>query len=905
MTVRGLNIFSVLGDWGMTIMKRTLLFTCLITCAIFAFHLSASAGFQTASPQSPVSPEVARIDQIIKENRALFAQSRFEEVFPKAEEALALSQQIGDKARQSRSIMQIGTAAFHTGRTDIAIERFKQAALLAEQVGDANLQSLSLNSAATLLTSAAAYEEALYFYNKSLALRRQLKDRRGEAYVLASISPLYRDTGDLTTGNQLLQDALQIVRELKANGKEDKMLEDHILQRIAWGEYLRGNYAAAVTSLQNIIASETERTSGAVKFEMREFLGLAYITIGDYEKAAAIFSELLEMSRNFKVIQGEARALGHLGWAQFHLGKPQEAVSLLSQAITLVRQAGNYLTEGEFLSQLAIIQRSLRQEEAAASSFHQAVAVVERDRSRSIPKETSKGGIVATNHWIFAGAIDLLISLKKEAEAFEIAEAYHARTFLDVLTESRIDLRRELTAAQKQREEAGFNRIATIQKELWNPALARERQLQLQKELQQAERELEAFQLELRRVVPRYASVSYPQLMKPERIAKELLDADTALIEFVLSDEKSFAWVIYQGKLSSITLPPRQEIDALVAEYRQTLSGKVSALTVNSAMAKTSGKSQQLYQKLFAPLEPHLESARKLIVIPDGVLLYLPFEALARERALPANQTAATEYLLERFAISYAPSASALALIKTMKKPAANTAKGVIAFGDPVYTQTKSENQDSLVASSPKTILKVQRERGFDFNQLPYTRTEVNAITSWFPATERRVLLGAEAREERVKSENLSQYRYVHFAAHGMIDEEYPARSGIVLSVTGNSKEDGALQLSEVMRLKLNADLVTLSACRTGLGKLLDGEGMIGLTRAFLYAGSSSVVVSLWNVNDMATATLMKAFYGNLKKGLAKDEALRQAKLELIKGQKRIWRHPYFWAPFVLIGERQ
>ena len=153
------------------------------------------------------------------------------------------------------------------------------------------------------------------------------------------------------------------------------------------------------------------------------------------------------------------------------------------------------------------------------------------------------------------------------------------------------------------------------------------------------------------------------------------------------------------------------------------------------------------------------------------------------------------------------------------------------------------------------------------------------------------------------KSEKLSLYKYLHFAAHGNVDEAHPARSGIVLSPLTDPKEDGTLQMNEIMQLKLNADLVTLSACRTGLGKLLHGEGMIGLTRAFIYAGANSVVVSLWNVNDVATASLMKSFYQNLQSGMPKAEALRQAKLELLTGEKRAWRHPYYWAPFVLIGE--
>jgi CHAT domain-containing protein len=233
--------------------------------------------------------------------------------------------------------------------------------------------------------------------------------------------------------------------------------------------------------------------------------------------------------------------------------------------------------------------------------------------------------------------------------------------------------------------------------------------------------------------------------------------------------------------------------------------------------------------------------------------------------------------------------------LRALRQNNATEAKGIIAFGDPIYGK-----DEAAMANGNAT------ERGYDFRQLPYTRAEVNEIAALFPPAERRVFLGAAAHEANVKAESLRDYRYVHFAAHALIDEERPARSGIVLSTqTGatESKEDGALQMSEVMRLKLNADLVTLSACRTGLGQLLKGEGMIGLTRAFLYAGSESVVVSLWNVNDIATASLMKVFYKNLKQGLAKDEALRQAKLKLIRGRQQAWRHPYYWSAFVVVGD--
>jgi len=154
-------------------------------------------------------------------------------------------------------------------------------------------------------------------------------------------------------------------------------------------------------------------------------------------------------------------------------------------------------------------------------------------------------------------------------------------------------------------------------------------------------------------------------------------------------------------------------------------------------------------------------------------------------------------------------------------------------------------------------------------------------------------------REEAVKGESLDRYRYIHFATHGILDEQHPARSGLALSAAAG-KEDGILQVNEIADLRLHADLVTLSACNTGLGELVSGEGMLGLVRAFLYAGASSVAVSLWNVNDAATAALMKDFYRGLSRGLQSDRALRRAKIELLHQDNAVWRHPHYWAAFEL-----
>ncbi|HBB94025.1 MAG TPA: hypothetical protein DC054_01425 [Blastocatellia bacterium] len=544
--------------------------------------------------------------------------------------------------------------------------------------------------------------------------------------------------------------------------------------------------------------------------------------------------------------------------------------------------------EATFLYYLAEANRLLGLNDDAMTIYRQPIDAVEQARTLSIPSEVSRAGIVSARHDVFAGTIDFMVSRHREAEAFEIAEAWHARALLDILTESRVDLTKDLSASQREQEDKLFARISSVQRELWSAGGRAAPEEELKMNLARAENELESFQLEMRRSNPRYAGVKYPRPQKAEEITARFSDDGTALIEFVLGDQKSFAWIVHGGRISSVVLPPRKQIEAVVSNYRAALNEHVSALTVKTSIASTDLLGSQLYETLFAPLESQLKGAHSVVIVPDGVLFYLPFESL-RRAAVASKKEADAPYLIERFAISYAPSATALRLIQDPKESTTG-ARGLVAYGDPIYTAVKFDSSSA------------QTGRGAELTSLPYTRDEVSAIASLFALADRHAYTGAEATEASVKSADLSHIRYLHFAAHGVIDEDNPMRSGIVLSRVAQSNEDGTLQMNEVVRLKLGAEVVTLSACRTGLGKVMNGEGVIGLTRAFQYAGAKDVVVSLWNVNDVATSELMKAFYQNLTRGLRKDEALRQAKLQFLHGARGTWKHPYFWAPFVLNG---
>ncbi len=874
-------------------MKRIVFLLCVL--ALVCLSLPRSAQLQVRRrPNLPPERTLAQStdsESLLKTAVRQLQNKHFALAYQSANQALNLSQQQGDKARQVRATNLLAIAAFHTGRTNEAIRLFKLAALTADEAGFDNLQTNALTRAGTLLMMSGRYADALFCFQQNLRIFRHRKDKAGEARALGQLGAVFAETGDFAQATLHLKQALMLSQTVA-----DRETEAAVLRRLTAVEKERGHLQEALQYGQQAQTLMAHLPRAFAHAELFFHLATIHAALHQQARATELFEQALAIIRPLRLPKPEALILGDYAATQLKSGNATAARNMAQQAIAMLQRSdGNKHLEANYLSTLAEAQRALGHANEAMNSYRAALTALEEARSLSIPTEISRAGIVASRQQVFAGAISLLLSQSKPEEAFEVAESYHARAFLDVLAETGLEATEELTPAQQEHEDQLFEQISGIQRQFWQresgqPELTAEQETQLKQKLAEAEGALQMYRLELRRADPRYASVKAPPTIGFARVATELLDKETALIEFVLGENRSYVWILQAGKLNAINLPPRKELESLVTAFHAASTAKVNSTTAAAAISKLKTQSQPLYETLFQPLEPHLTGVRKLIVVPDGALSYLPFETLVSK----SNRGAST-FLLERFAISYAPSASALVALRNFKTIPSQT-KGFIAFGDPVYTRPEPE------------IATPARERGFDFRQLPYTRTEVNEIAALFPTTERRVLLGADAEEAKVKTEPLNQYRYVHFATHALVNEEYPARSAIMLSApagdeTTDKKEDGALQMAEVMRLKLSADLITLSACRTGLGRLLHGEGIIGLTRSFLYAGAESVVVSLWNVNDIATASLMKSFYKNLKQGMGKDEALRQAKLELLRSQQPAWRHPYYWAPFVLVGE--
>jgi CHAT domain-containing protein len=414
---------------------------------------------------------------------------------------------------------------------------------------------------------------------------------------------------------------------------------------------------------------------------------------------------------------------------------------------------------------------------------------------------------------------------------------------------------------------------------------------QIRKKQTELDHQYQDLIIEIRNTNPMYAEVQYPQPLKLVQ-AQALLDDDSVLLEYFLGSGGSSLFVVSKNDVAVFPIKKSDDLSKLVTELRNVI---MKPDPIYDASEKTYSKYTTLAATLYAdtlkPAEPVLKTKSKVFIAPDGALSYLPFESLLTQK-VSASKIDFTKlpYFARDHEIDYIPSISVLASIAKNKHQDSSGQMQLLAFADPSLKGARPGNDRSVRSWAGK------------LTQLPHAREEVKGISQFYPQNEVTVVTGNDASESKLKQMKLDSYKRLHFASHGLIDEEKPEYSALVLTA-GDETEDGFLTMREVFDLKLNADLVVLSACKSGLGKEIRGEGITGISRAFLCAGTPSVLVSLWDVYDLSTADLMTSFYKNMEtKNLSKAAALRAARLEMIHNPK--YSHPYYWAPFVLIGQR-
>jgi CHAT domain-containing protein/Tfp pilus assembly protein PilF len=864
------------------------------------------------------------------------------------QQAPPLFEAVADRKAQAWTLVEIGAGLNFLGEKRQSLDILDRALTLLREIGQRSYEAYTLSVISSVLATPGARRQAIAYREQALAIYKSLGDRRGEAISLNAIGINYENMGEKQKALEYMHQALPIFRA-EGDGQSEAQVSYMLgmvynsinereraveffnqalalrkkighrggpaLQHNDFGNIYLGlrDYQQALAHYQQSLALFQERKELSDVARILRNIGLTYDEMGEAPKAAEYFKRAAPLFRLGPDRQLYARVMANLGKALSQIGEHEEALKHLNESLAIFRALESHFFELYTLYWIAHAERGRGALAESRARIEEAIEKIERLRGSFYEPELRVAGFTKAQDF-YELEIDLLTRLKQRqpdekliAAALETSELARARTMLDLLAESRVEIRQGISEELKRREREIQLRLSTIQSQLIQARQQlkpdQSRVASLQEELKRAGAEREELEREIRRRHPRYAEIRYPAPLRAEAI-RGLLDEQTAMLEYFLGQENSFLFVVTREKVVSFQLPKADEIGRLTQELREAIKTPGRREFNNFTRA-----SHRLYQTLVAPASDALAGKKRLLIVPDGALHYLPFEALLTKAA---EASAEPDYLIKRWAVSYAPSASVLANLRRGASPVADkSAKQFLAFADPVY-ETGAQNDLAVKKlasnSTPENALAMATRGLFDdasrldLTPLAQSRREVMEIARRYRPEQVVLFLGREAKEESVKtSSTLANARRIHFATHGLISERKPQYSGLVLTLDDDPREDGLLQVYEIFNLKLQADLVVLSACQTGLGQHLKGEGIIGLTRAFMYAGAPSVVVSLWRVADASTAELMVSFYQYLDRGDDKAEALRRAKLELMRNPR--YAHPYFWAPFALVGE--
>ncbi|HEX5733443.1 MAG TPA: CHAT domain-containing tetratricopeptide repeat protein [Blastocatellia bacterium] len=860
----------------------------------------------------------------------------------KYEEALVFWRKYSDRKGEMRMMGHLGHQYSYIGEIQIALEYTKQAIEIARTVGDRYQEANLLLGFGEIYRILGEYQKALDSMNQARQLFKSMSKRFGESIAVSNIGYTLVDLGEREKALPYFEEALSTVSSFGDRYAEANILLSMGRIHRSLGDKRKGiefhNRALAVTRESKLIDVEVLALGN---------LGTAYLESDDKQKALDFFEQALKLCRTSGVPRFEGEVLTRIGEVAYLSGDNQKALDFLNQALALFRSIRERGREAKALHGLAQVNYSLGNLDEAKKELEQALEIQESLRANVINQQL-RDTIFSSAQNSFALYIDLLMQLHKkdpaaghEATALEANERARARSLLELLSESQADIRQGVPGNLLEQERSlqqQINAKAAARTRLLGDKRTEAQGASFEKEIAELTARYREVRVQIRQSSPRYAALTQPQPLTAAGI-QQLLDDNTVLLEFALGEKQSWLWAVTRASINSYTLPSGSQIEIAARKVyelltaRQPKKGEADAqyqARINEADAKFQSESTALSQMLLGQIAAKLQrewKGKRLAIVAPGALEYIPFAALPMPSSL--------QPLITECEIVNLPSASALAALRSETAGRKSAEKSVAVLADPVFdpsdprvlnARNKTSNKTLTVSirSAGETQIPVESQapsalnsdlkralRGFNlvnerggFSRLPFSREEARAIASFSPKDSLMQATDFQANRANAIGGELARYRIIHFATHGLLNSEYPELSGLVLSlVTEDGKpQDGFLRMHEIYNLNLPADLIVLSACQTALGKQIKGEGLVGLTRGFMYAGGRRVVASLWQVDDLATAQLMKSFYrGVLKEGLRPAAALRVAQLETIK-QKR-WSSPFFWAAFTIQGE--
>jgi CHAT domain-containing protein len=774
----------------------------------------------------------------------------------------------GDAGLEAQVELARGTIWQARGFPRPAVQHFERALETAQRAARRGLVAASYGALAAAYGDLGQWDRVLDFAERQHeADPRQTADREFRYRFQRGVA--YAEFHDRERAESNLLEALSIARA--ANDRRGTSMALGELASALAG--FQGDITRALTLYDEALG--IARDAGLRDLEATWLLdsGAALREANRYAEAGARFTQAIETERAGGARRVTPAAQKNLAQVLLHDGDRRGAAAML----VLAQRGADDQNLGELRWQArierAVMARDDQQFAEAERLFDEALDILE-DAQGSVLVEQLRSG--ALQHALSSADpydlfITFLLSRGDRSKAFFVAERGRARAFLDTLRNAGDQIAQALPPEYAEAEAELLADISEGQAALRGERLPPADRRSLQAAIRSDEEQLAALRLRLASDRPAVSAVRYPRLWQADDLAKTILKPNQALVAYFLGVAGSQAWIVHRQGTRVVALQPQAAIEAAIRAYLKSVSRAGSAGEADEAR----GLYQLLIQEAAAQLPAGIDT---LVVIPHGILYDVPLEALLD----PGGRR-----LIERYEIRYAPSASSLALLAGLEKGAARV-PSVLAIGNPL-----------VGGSSGAPTRQVGVEHLSLLQPLPYTGTEMRAIADVYGETA-RILEGAGATEIALREADLRSLSILHFATHGLIDEDHPERSGLVLTARPPA-DDGLLQVRELYGLRLQDALVTLSACETALGTNVRGEGMIGLSRAFFYAGADLVVASLWSVSDRSTARLMTAFYEGLGRGESASAALRNAKLAFLQGPRKM-RDPYYWAAFIAIG---
>lgn len=898
---------------------------------------------------------------LTKIGRVYYFLSEYQNALSFLNQALPIWQALKDSYGAAEALASLGTTNYDVGNISSAVDYCSQALSIWQSLKYIKGQARCFTLLAIVEAQIGNVQKAIELRRQSLGIYQQLNDWHGEAIVLNGLGNGYLGIGENRSAIDFASQALRIA-------EEHDRLYSQTLAHDTIGQALMnlGEPHRAVEHFTKEYDLSVKIPDPRLQAYSLRRIGSVYEASGEKSKALEYYERALTLDRETGNRQGEAAVLNSIGHVHELLGDKRKALSYYEASLPLARATADCAEEVRALYNIARAYRALNAFSEARVQIEKAIHLIESARSKVVSPQFRSTWFVTVQQ-IYRFYEDMLLQLHRQrpadgldAIAWEAGEQSRARVLLDMLAEARAEIRKDIPLNLLERERSLLqllNLKAERQMAMLNRPHTREEAEKSALEIRTLELQYKELQATIRNSAPRYATLTQPRPLRLDEIQKRFLDEETLLLCYSLGDERSYLWAITAGSANSYELPGRGVIERKAREVydlmtvRQSFKsgGTERVIIEQQKLARRSDENYwreaaSLSRMILGPVASQLANKR-LVVVAEGALQRLPFGALpvpergrAREqeyerakgrKSISQDENGASGAaqstirgpqffvpLIVEHEIVSLPSASILAAIRSDTAKRESPTKTVAVLADPVFERNDSrfdpaknlairiQENDSIPAELHRTLRDIGGSAELGILRLRYTEDEALGIISLSAPNSRLLALGFDANRDLATDPRLSEYRFIHFATHGLMNNEHPDLSGLIFSLfdPAGRRLNGFLRLHDVYNLRLSADLVVLSACNSGMGKEDRGEGLMALTRGFMYAGAARIVASLWKVDDTATSILMQEFYRQLiEKKRPPAAALQEAQMTMWRNSR--WRAPYYWAAFVLQGE--